>query len=252
MEVSNVWFDLLTSESFMKLGITQYYKEIVDELWSAVLENHVNKVRRIISITNIDVNFRKKYFKRVRCVDRDVILLHITPLWLASMRGFSDVVKLLLQAGADANHVCHHSGWSLLHEVVTKERKIVVQLLDGGADINRQDSAGVTPLIEACRHNKPKVVKLLLDKGADLNLATNNIGKTPLHYAVDYGSATMVKYLLARGAEINTRDEEGATPLTYALRSRYMGSTGGTWATPRVGVGVGEVARLLKYFGGTR
>ena len=92
MEVSNAWFDLLTSESFVKLGKTHYYKEIVGELWRAVMENHVNKVRRIISITNIDVNFRKKYLQR----DRHPI----TPLWLASMKGFSDVVNILLKAGS--------------------------------------------------------------------------------------------------------------------------------------------------------
>ena len=238
MEVSNVWFDLLTSESFMKLGKTQYYKEIVDELWSAVLEKHVNKVRRIISITNIDVNFRKS----VGYVTFRKKYVHITPLWLASMKGFSDVVNILLKAGADANQV-DERGWSLLHKVVTKGNKIVAQLLAGGADINRQDSAGVTPLIEACRHNKPKIVKLLLDKGADPNLA-DNFGATPLHYAAirDAGTAIMVKYLLARGAEINTRDEHGETPLSYALQ--YMGTMSWGW-------GVREVARLLKKFGGT-
>jgi len=239
MEVSNVWFELLTSESFKELGKTHYYKEIVDELWSAILENHVNKVRRIISITNIDVNFRK--LKRVS---------HTTPLWIASISGFSDVVNLLLQAGADANQVYDGSSRSLLHGVVGKGSKIVAQLLAGGADINKQDTNGETPLHEACRRNKPKVVKLLLDKGAEPNLR-DQYGRTPLHFAAEYGSATMVKYLLAGGAEINIRNEYGITPLGYALDRRHTSNVNNLY-TGGMGLGVGVVVRLLKHFGGTR
>ena len=58
MEVSNVWFELLTSKSFKRLAKTHFCKEIRKELWRAVKKNNVIKVRRILSTTMIDVNFK--------------------------------------------------------------------------------------------------------------------------------------------------------------------------------------------------
>ena len=133
MDVSKVWCELLTSKSFIRLGKTHFCKEIGKELWWAVKKNNVIKVRRIISTTMIDVNFK---------------LHRQTPLWLASRMGYTDVVKPLLQAGADANEVPTKSGWSLLHELVYfANNKVLSLLLLGGAEVNKQTmERGRTPL----------------------------------------------------------------------------------------------------------
>ena len=244
MEVSNVWFELLTSKSFKRLGRTHFCKEISKELWWAVKKNDVVKVRRIISTTIIDVNFK---------------LHHKTPLWIASTKGCPQVVKLLIQAGADANEVLDVRGWSLLHEAVRINCKVLSQLLLGGAEINKQTTDGLTPLHVAASYGKfPKAVEFLLDMGADPNVA-DEFGHTPLHSATLWRPSNVVKMLLIKGAEtdhlapklgseehgtalhmatkrglkqqvrllidagakINIRDHYGKTPLTYAHQRGY-------------------------------
>ena len=51
---------------------------------------------------------------------------------------------------------------------------IVKLLLQKGADPNIQNNDGNTPLIEACYGNFPNIVELLLEKGADPNIQDNN------------------------------------------------------------------------------
>ena len=49
MKVSTVWRELLTSESFKRLGKSMFRQEIEKELWVAVEEGNAYEVRRIIS-----------------------------------------------------------------------------------------------------------------------------------------------------------------------------------------------------------
>ena len=247
MEVSKVWCELLTSKSFLRLGITHFGKEIGKELWWAVKKNNVIKVRRIISTTGINVNFK---------------LHRETPLWLASRMGYTDVVKHLLQAGADANEVPTKRGWSLLYELVPFANcKVLSLLLLGGAEVNKQTmDRGKTPLhVAASVGRNPEAVEVLLDMGADPNVA-DHCGWTPLHLAILFCPSTIVEMLLNKGAEthhlaqtlgkfypggtalhmatkrglkdkvrllidagaeINIRDQNGKTPLAYPLKRGY-------------------------------
>lgn len=54
-------------------------------------------------------------------------------------------------------------------------------LLDAGADVNVKDYYGHTPLAIACQTGNFGTIKLLIDKGADVNFANNN-KNTPLFW----------------------------------------------------------------------
>ena len=95
---------------------------------------------------------------------------------------------------------------------------IVKALLDAGADANVRDNRGSTPLHMATygKNPNPAVLKLLVHAGAYVN-ARDKHGQTPLHKAVFLGKdLRIVKALLDLGADVNAKDNLGWTPLCYA------------------------------------
>ena len=81
----------------------------------------------------------------------------------------------------DVNNV---NSYTALHSATLLNRTDVIKrLVDEGADVNRQTRYGKnTPLHMAADCNQTEAVRLLLDNGADINLE-NNGNKTPLHVA---------------------------------------------------------------------
>ena len=66
-------------------------------------------------------------------------------------------------------------------------------LLDHGADVEAKSPTGVTPLVSTVFRQKAKAVECLIDGGADVDSATNN-GNTPLICAANMAlSATNLK-----------------------------------------------------------
>ena len=66
------------------------------------------------------------------------------PLYLAAMKGHIEVVKLLLDKGADIS-VAHADGWTPLNAAATRGHLEVVKLLlDKGADYNAKIKIMVT------------------------------------------------------------------------------------------------------------
>ena len=58
----------------------------------------------------------------------------MTPLWIASQNGHLEVVRLLVDAGADKDKA-HNDGWTPLHRACFKGHVEVVRLLvEAGAD----------------------------------------------------------------------------------------------------------------------
>jgi Ankyrin repeats (3 copies)/Ankyrin repeat len=80
--------------------------------------------------------------------------------------------------------------------------EIVRLLLDRGADVNRVDGWG-TPLFAAALYDKVDVVELMIARGANVN-DDGSGGSTALWHAALHGKARAVKVLLAHGANRNT------------------------------------------------
>ena len=114
--------------------------------------------------------------------------------------------------------------WSpwVLHSAarLTTNPTIVRLLLQAGADANAPDDGGLSPLHHGARNTNPMVASHLLDAGADLN-ARDNDGYTALHWAAaQSGNDRVVKVLLDRGADPLAESNDGRTPLHSALRYR--------------------------------
>jgi N-acyl-D-amino-acid deacylase len=94
---------------------------------------------------------------------------------------------------------------------------MVKALLDRGADVNRSGPAGTTALMWAVP-NLEKVT-LLLARGANVN-AQSGTGRTALLVAAGYpGTVDVVQALLAGGADLRAQDKGGTTALAFAVRS---------------------------------
>ncbi|KAI9759551.1 MAG: hypothetical protein M1840_003253 [Geoglossum simile] len=134
-----------------------------------------------------------------------------------------NLVKFLLERGADVNFRCRVHG-SALHWAVQKREsdpkenwdvKMVKILLDNGADINASCIECGTPLRHSIRLGRQEVVQLLVDRGADVHTACKGSG-TPLHWAIVHGRKEVAVLLLEKGADVNACCDRLGTPLHLA------------------------------------
>ena len=138
------------------------------------------------------------------------------------------LVKVLLKEGADVNtpfRGCYTQGRSPLHLVSKYNAPIVIArwLLDAGAYLEPQDAYGQTPLHLAVRKKKIGLVKMLLKEGANTD-APDDYRQTPLHKAVEkaYNPDVITRWLLYADANANAQDDCGETPLHLAAKGRYV------------------------------
>jgi ankyrin repeat protein len=109
----------------------------------------------------------------------------------------------------------------LLSAVLSGNTDVVKKLLDNGADANAKDKNGIPCLHHATFRGSADIVKILLNKGADVNSKDSTDKKTALFIAVDKGYTAIFQSLLDNGADINEKDEKGITCLMAAAhRSR--------------------------------
>jgi ankyrin repeat protein len=118
-------------------------------------------------------------------------LVGATPFLLAAMAADLDVMRTLLQAGADPK--------------ATTESKTTALMLAAGL----AHAPGVTPIPEA---SALEAVKMTIELGNDVR-AANAAGETALHAAAYWGADSVAQYLIDKGADVNAKDRKSWTPL---------------------------------------
>jgi ankyrin repeat protein len=88
---------------------------------------------------------------------------------------------------------------------VNDHLQVVKLLLQRGADVRVMNQCGDTSLHEAGRWGHLEVVRLLLDNQADMSM-TNQHGWTPLHFAAAYSQLEVARVLLEAGADVKAKD----------------------------------------------
>jgi len=104
---------------------------------------------------------------------------------------------------------------ALFLAVDTKQTQVVRALLEHGADWRITTRSGWTVLARACSDSTPEIVDLLLASGADLN-ARDVWGSLPIYGAV--ANPAMLSHLLARGAAIDLKTAFDLSRLDLAAK----------------------------------
>ncbi len=166
-----------------------------------------------------------------------------TPFWLAARFNVPDVMRLLLERGADPLAVHYPKYWpgslSIRDERVQVEEGATTALMAaaglGGRDplfsVDRLSRIAESAPVRSTRREPDPALRerLMLDavtltaeQGIDVNVA-NAAGNTALHAAAGSGYDSVVEYLVARGARLDVRNADGRTPLAFAQRGRVRG-----------------------------
>ena len=138
-------------------------------------------------------------------------------LW-ASRNGHTEIVEMLINAGADVNAKNNDYTTALMDASTKRHTEVVRMLIDAGADVNAKNDFSNTALMIASgyyRNDNPEIVRILIQGGADVN-AKNDFGSTALMKASQEGHTEIVSMLIDAGADINAKNDYGSTALTLA------------------------------------
>ncbi|MGH7676957.1 MAG: ankyrin repeat domain-containing protein [Gemmatimonadaceae bacterium] len=143
------------------------------------------------------------------------------PLHFAAERGDLDVVKLLVEHGADTvgdgtMHELNTLGWAICWDYV-HQKEVADYLLAHGAQhtIHTAVALGDVEVIREIAGRSPADVDTPMDK--------TNRRRRPLHLAVIKKQPGALKALLDAGADVDTRDASGLTPLDQAALNAEIG-----------------------------
>ena len=129
-----------------------------------------------------------------------------TALHWAVRRDDLDIAGLLIRAGADVVAANRTGSTPMQLATLNGNAAMIDRLLDAGADANTPlNPDGDTALMMASRTGRPEAVHLLLDRGADVDAREIWGGTTALMWAVSEGHAEAVELLIAAGADIDAR-----------------------------------------------
>ncbi len=145
-----------------------------------------------------------------------------TALNAAAERGYADVVRLLVSRGADPGLAPSGDATPLMTASEQGFADIARFLIDQGADVNRALSGDGTALILAAREGRADLVDLLIDEGADVNLGVEGDGN-PLIMAARGGFAGIVETLLASGADVDAWVAGDENALVAAAEAGHLG-----------------------------
>jgi len=200
-----------------------------DSLINLIIRDKNTLVKQFIKNRNLDVNCSSEY--------------ESTPLGVAASRGNLDLVKYLLEKGANPDLKGAGGETALFDAVFIYEQALEPQILDikpsmtkfdykikddivkllikYGADIHAVDDTNTTLLMFACMFERDAVADLLIKQGVDINVQDEN-GNTALIYAInDFYKINIIKMLLQAGADINIKNNNSQTAVDIAKEKGF-------------------------------
>ena len=141
-----------------------------------------------------------------------------TPLGAAAWAGNLRMCRLLLEHGADPNHVTERGFDALGTAADHRKTAIVEAMIAAGARYEPRHllQCGLKERLDRLLDREPGLLHERIDLGH-----FNGESGTLLHAAVNEGVEEMVALLLARGADVEARDDKGRTAVCCALEPSH-------------------------------
>lgn len=129
------------------------------------------------------------------------------PIHEYSLACDTPTVQAILQTNATAANLPDDSERTPLHVAASRNcTNLIPVLLRAGARIEAKDKAGETPLHVAAQEGFIDAARILIDAGANIN-ASDKDGHTPLRRALDYEKSAMADFLRAHGGTERMRPQ---------------------------------------------
>lgn len=147
-----------------------------------------------------------------------------TPLHLAAINGELETVNVLLNTGASVNIIFRDTSRYEHRPLGFASRMghvdVLKTLLQHGADVNAASSRGLTALHYAAVRNQAGAIDALVEAGADIEARVHDHGGggTPLHASAVMRCREATRALLRHGANVHVQNVFGFTPLHGVAR----------------------------------
>lgn len=150
-------------------------------------------------------------------------------LHIAAARGHLDVLRYLLDAGADKDSLNYKGTTALAAAARQGCLEAVLLLLAAGANPSRSDSTnddlnGTPPLATTAFYSHTDSIPImaaLLSAGADVHQVSAD-GSNALHLGSMMGFLANVRFLIGKGARVDVQDAHGHTALTLAAMGGHV------------------------------
>ncbi|OUC43395.1 KH domain protein, partial [Trichinella nativa] len=132
-----------------------------------------------------------------------------TPLMEAALYGHAEVVKFLLSKGASLTSLSKNGCSPLYFACASGKMDVVKAMLDAGANPNEQTSIDrFYPLAEATAIGDLDMVKLLIGRGAKVKMPNRHPKDNPLSVACFKGYVEIVKYFLSKKCNYGVHEKD--------------------------------------------
>ncbi|CAG2221692.1 Thioredoxin domain-containing protein 3,Thioredoxin domain-containing protein 3 homolog [Mytilus edulis] len=141
-----------------------------------------------------------------------------SPLYWASQKGYTDIVQLLLEKNPNVN-LCDKDGRSPLY-CASLAGHTDILLLEKDPNVDLCSNDGLSPLHLASMTGHTEILKLLFEKNPNVDLCDKN-GRSPLYFASQKGHTDIVKLLLENNPNVDLCGNDGCSPLYWASQKGY-------------------------------
>jgi len=138
-----------------------------------------------------------------------------TALIVAASVGKTEMVKLLVNNGADVKAMNDFLNTPLHYAALSGDVESFILLENKGADLEATNNRGAYPRDYAVQSGNLELFKYIEKKGLDIEKRGSN-GATLLHNAAHSGNHEIFKYLADKGMDVNATDNDGDNVLVWA------------------------------------
>ena len=194
------------AQKIAKTSILPYMAGRQHLLFIASKQGNLEIVKYLLSDCKFNVECKNKLKNNAEQIEHLV-----SPVWCAAVSGQLEVVKYLIEFGANVNSESDTGSTPIRSACLESHLDIIKFLVKNGGDIQRPNQVGGTCLINSVQ--SVPVCEFLLQSGANVN-AQDHSAQTALHYAVNEKELETTKILLRYGADPFLEDEWGNDALS--------------------------------------